>query len=169
MPRLRVSRAVGPQVLPEDRIPLDRLERDTFPPGLRRARSIRTPVVRLSPFISPVILTLNQPTPPRIPRPPQPREVRAPSDTLVPEIHHERAGAVAPARHAPRPVVVVRVVARGVVPLRPHALDVQVRAPALEGARAGLEAPDRGRAGEQGAVGEAARGVHDRGGAVVED
>jgi hypothetical protein len=39
---------------------------------------------------------------------------------------------------------VVLVVAGGVVALGPHALDVEVRAPALEGAGAGLDAADCG-------------------------
>jgi hypothetical protein len=63
---------------------------------------------------------------------------------------------------------VVPVVSGGVVALRPHALDVQVWAPPLEGAGAVLDAPDGGVAIEQGAVGEAGGGVDALGDAVVD-
>ena len=69
------------------------------------------------------------------------------------------------------PVVACRVVA-----LRPHALDVEVWSPALECARALLDAAHCVVAGEEGAVGEAdagvdffSRAVVDYGGFVVAD
>lgn len=60
------------------------------------------------------------------------------------------------------------VVARRVVALRPHALDVEVWSPALERARAFLDASYRVVAGEEGAVGEADAGVDFFGRAVVD-
>ena len=65
---------------------------------------------------------------------------------------------------------------RRVIPLRPHALDIQVRAPALERARAVFDAADCFIAGEEGAIGEAdgwvdalRAAVVDYGGGVVAD
>lgn len=65
---------------------------------------------------------------------------------------------------------------RRVVPLCPHALDIQVRPPALERARAVFDAADCFVAGEEGAIGEADRWVDalriavvDYGGGVVAD
>lgn len=65
---------------------------------------------------------------------------------------------------------------RRVIPLRPHALDIQVRAPALECARAVFDAADCFIAGEEGAIGEAdgwvdalRAAVVDYGGGVVAD
>lgn len=62
----------------------------------------------------------------------------------------------------------VFVVAGDVVALGPHALDVEVWFPALEGGGAGFEAADGVVAGEEGAVGESGRGV-DFGGLAVVD
>lgn len=137
MPRLWIPRPISPQILPKDRIPLNRPERN----------SLFVPLT--------ITLTLQKPTP-RLPyRPPQSRKIRPTPLTLRPQIHHERAEPVPPARKRSRPVIVMPVVAGGIVSLRPHALDVQVRAPALEGARAVFEAADCVVAGEEGAVGEA--------------
>lgn len=63
----------------------------------------------------------------------------------------------------------VPVVSRDVVPLGPHALDVQGRPPALEGAGALLDAADDVVAVEEGAVGEAGGRVDALGDAVVDD
>lgn len=146
MPRLQIPTPIRPQILPKDGIPLHRPKRNPL---------------RL-------ILTLHKPTPLLIPRPPEPRKIRATTRTLVPEIHHERTGTVAAARTRTRPVIVVPVVAGGVVALGPHALDVQVRSPALEGLCAVLEAADGVGAGEEGAVGESGVGVYFFGCAVVD-
>lgn len=48
----------------------------------------------------------------------------------------------------------VPVVAGGVVALGPHALDVEVWTPALEGLCAGFDAPHGVVAGQEGAIGE---------------
>jgi len=155
MPRLRVPRAIRPQVLPEDGVALDGLERDAFVP------------------LPPFLLTLDKPTPLLLlvrRRHPQPREVRAPAGAVRAEVDHEGADAVAAAAvlQRARPVVVVAVVARDVVALRPHALDVQGGPPALEGARALLDAAHDAVAVEQGAVGQAGRRVDAFGDAVVD-
>lgn len=142
MPRLRPPTPIRPQILPEHGIALNRPKRD--PPFLFRR----------------LILTIQKLTPLRIPRLAQPREVRSPAFTPSGKVHHKRAYSVstAPARRA-SPVVVVHVVACYVVSLRPHALDVEVWFPALECARAVLDAPDYVVAGEEGAVGETLRRV----------
>lgn len=148
MPRLRIPRPIGPQILPENRIPLDRSERDAFPGRPRSSFSSVYSV--LVPVTGPVprfqlrffLPTLQKPTPPGIDRHTQAREIRSPTGTVTIEVDHERAGAVAAARDGAGPVIVVLVVAGGVVALGPHALDVQVWAPALEGAGAGLDAAD---------------------------
>jgi len=57
---------------------------------------------------------------------------------------------------------------RRIVPLRPHALDIQVRAPALKSARAVFDAAHRFVAGEQRAVGEPDGRVDAFGVAVVD-
>lgn len=151
MPRLRIPRPISPQILPKDRIPLNRLERNPFHVTLTRT------------------LTLQKPTP-RLPHgPPQPRKIGPTPLTLRPQIHHKRAEPVSAARKRSRPVIVMPVVAGGVVALRPHALDVQMRAPALEGASTIFEAADCVVAGKEGAVGEAYCWVDAFGGAVVDD
>lgn len=129
MPRLGIPTAICPQIHPEDGIPLNRPKRDA-----------RLAVVRLA---------LQKPTPLAPRRHAQPREIRAAARTLVAQIHHERADAVAALRRRPRPVIVVAVVAGRVVALRPHALDVQVWAPALERSRAVFDAADDRVAGEE--------------------
>lgn len=142
MPRLRPPTPIRPHVLPKHRIALNRPKRNPALP-LRR-----------------LILTIQKLTPLGILRLAQPREIRPPTFTPSGEIHHKRAYSVsaAPARRA-RPVVVVHVVACHVVSLRPHALDVEVRLPALERARAVLDAPDYIVAREESAVGETLRHV----------
>lgn len=127
MPRLRIPSPIRPQILPKDRIPFNRLERNPF---LQPSTTTLT------------ILTLQKPTPSPPNRPLQPWKIRAPTLTVRPQIHHERAQPVTPARKRARPVIVMPVVAGGIVALRPHALDVEVRSPALEGAGAVLEAAD---------------------------
>lgn len=59
--------------------------------------------------------------------------------------------------------------ARGVVALSPHALDVEVWAPALECSGAVFQAADCVVSIEEGAVGEAFRGVDTFADAVVDD
>lgn len=171
MPCLGISRPIGPQILPENCISLDRLERDAFPrpSGPRRffsRRCVLGPISHLQRlFIS---MTLQKPTPPPIDRHAQAREIRAPTGTVIIQINHERAGAVAAARDGARPVVVVPVVAGGVVALGPHTLDVQVWMPPLEGARAVLDTPDGVVTVEQGTLGEPRGGVDALGDAVVD-
>lgn len=137
MPCLQIPTSIRPQILPKNRIPLQRPKCNPF---------------RLT-------LTLRKPTPLLILRPLKPRKVRPTTGTLVPEIHHERTGAVAATRTRAHPVIVVPVVAGGVVPLGPHALDVQVWLPALEGLCTVLETADCVGAREESAVGESRIGV----------
>lgn len=63
----------------------------------------------------------------------------------------------------------VSVVARGVVSLCPHALDVEVWSPALEGTRALFQAADSVVSVQEGAVGEAFAWVDALGDAIVDD
>ena len=135
MPRLRNSPSIRPEVLPEYRIPFDRSKRYSF-----------------------IFLTLQKFTPLRsrpgrsILRPVQPRKIRPSPNTIRRQIHHKRTHSVPAPTRRPGPVKVMPVVACRVVALRPHALDVEVRAPALESARAFLDAPHRVVAGEECAV-----------------
>lgn len=89
MPGLRVPGPIGTQILPEDRITLDRFEGDPFPG--RACMSIR-PSSR--PGVIP-ILTLQKPTPLLPRRHPQTREIGTSALAVRPQIHHEGAEAVA--------------------------------------------------------------------------
>lgn len=151
VPRRRMPSAVRAQILPEDGIPLDGLKGDAF-------------VV----VVAVVAIALDKPTPLLGFGPGQSREIRTPSRAVRLEIHHERAHAVRAARRA-RPVVVMLVVARDVVSLSPHALDVQVGPPALEGSRTLLQAPHHIVTLEQRTVGEPCGRVDALGDAIVDD
>lgn len=83
MPRLRIPRPIGAEILPKDGIPLNRLERDPL---------IRTRLPRL------LILTLQKPTP-LLPRwHPQSWKIGPAARTVRPEINHERTETVASSR-----------------------------------------------------------------------
>jgi hypothetical protein len=116
-----------------------------------------------------LILALQKPTPLLPRRHTQTREIGAPARAVRPQIDHEGTQAVPASSERPRPVVVVPVVAGGVVALCPHALDVQVWAPALERAGSVFEAADGVVAVEEGSVGEAFGWVDALGDAVVDD
>lgn len=125
VPCLQIPRPVGPKILPEHRIALDRLERDPF-------------YLLLLPVLS--FVALQEPTPFLPSRHLQPREVRAPALAIRVEIDHKRAQPIPASGQRARPVIMVPVVAGCIVALGPHALDENIRAPALEGARAVLQA-----------------------------
>lgn len=163
MPGLRVPRPIRTQILPKDRITLDRLEGDPFS---RRTRLSLTPDPNPEPCL---ILALQKPTPLLPRRHPQTRKIGAPARTVRPQINHEGAETVSASSERPCPVVVVPVVTGGVVALGPHALDVQVRAPALERAGSLFQAADGVVAVEEGSVGEAFGWVDALGDAVVDD
>lgn len=131
MPRLGIPRPISPQILPKDRIPLNRLERNSF---LLLPTSVFT--------LTLILITLQKPTPSLPHRPSQTRKIRTPTFTVRSQIHHKRAYPVTSARKRPRPVIVMPVMAGGIVALRPHALDVEMWTPALEGAGAVFQAAD---------------------------
>lgn len=156
MPSLRIPCPIRPKILPEYCVTLDRLECDTHIP--------------LLPLPYPIpLLTLQEPAPPLPVRHPQPWKIRPPTLTVRIEIHHKRAKTIPTPRQRPGPVIVVAVVAGGIVALRPHALDVQVRTPALEGAGAVFQTADCVVAVEKGTVGEAFGWVYPFSLAVVDD
>ncbi len=138
MPRLSIPPPILIKVLPIHCIPRHRLERrpGTLPTTLHNP----TPLALALPILS---------------HPLQPRKTRPATHTPVTgDIHHEAADAPpAAGRERDAPVVVVRVVAADGVPLRPDLLDEDVRPPALEGARARLDAADRRRAVQEGLFG----------------
>ena len=142
VPSLWIPCSIRPKVLPKHRIALDRLECDPH--------VIPLPIPVLVP-----LLTLQKLTPLLPNRHPQSREIRPPTFAVRINIHHKRAEAVPTARQRPGPVIVVAIVPRGIVALRPHALDVQIRMPALEAAGAVFQAADCVVAVEEGTVGEA--------------
>lgn len=137
VPSLRDPSSIRPQILPEDRIPFDRLERDSFSLPL-----LTIPVPLTTVLTAIIIIAFQKPAPRPRARPPQSRKIRPPSHTIRRQIHHKRTNPIPASRRRPRPVEMMPVMPRRVVPLRPHALDVQVRAPALEGARAVFDAAD---------------------------
>lgn len=148
MPRLRIPRAIRSQILPEDRIPLDWLKRYPFFLRLR--------------------IALDEPTPLFIQRLAEAREVGAAASAVSFEIDHEGADPIC-TLPVTRPIVVVPVVTRHVVALRPHALDVQEGPPALESARTLLKTSHHVVAVQQRTVGQSDRWVHALGHAVVDD
>lgn len=167
VPCLRITRPIRPQVLPEDGVAFDRLERDP----LSRKFSVCVSATRLLLLtLILLIVTLQESTPFRpIHRHLHPGKVRPAARAVRPQIHHERTDAVAAVRRRTRPVVMVSIVARGVVPLCPHALDVQVRSPALERPRALLDAAHHLIAVQQGPVRQASRRIDFFGDAVEDD
>lgn len=150
MPGFRISCPIRPQILPKHRITLDRLECD--------------PHLRL-----PLPIALQKPTPPLPGRHFQPWEIRAAALAVRIKINHEGAEPVPAPCQRSSPVVVVTVVAGGIVALRPHALDVQVRAPALEGTGAIFQAADCIVTIQEGSVGEAFGWVYSFRLAIVDD
>lgn len=127
MPGLQDARSIWPEILPVDGIPLDGLECDpSMFPGLLTE--------------GPVLFTLQHPTPFLRGWHCHTREVRPATLTVCCQVDHEGALSVTTTSSRPGPVVVVSIVARRVVSLRPHALDEQVGSPALERARAFLDA-----------------------------
>lgn len=168
MPRLRISRSIRSQVLPEDGIAFDGLECNSLRGSGSGSGSmawlaiLRLPSWRGSSSSS-IRRALHKPTPfaegRGTPRHPQPRKVCASTLAVIPQVDHKCAEAVPATGSGSGPVIVVDVVAGGVVALRPHAFNVEVRFPALECGGAGLEASDGVVAGEKSAVGEAAGGI----------
>lgn len=131
MPSLGISRAIRAQILPEDSVALDRLERDS--------PSAPTTVVAAGPcglccifLCGRLLLALEQLAPLLARRSLHAWEVRAASGAVGSEVDHEGADAISAVGSRSCPVVVVTVVAGCIVPLRPHALNVEVRPPALE-------------------------------------
>src|SRR5690242_15222464 len=109
VPTLLVPRPIGTDVLPINRIALDRLKHDAF-------------------LLS---VTLHKPTPLVALRPPHPREMRSTPRTRITQPHHEAADASLVSRHG-TPVIVVSIMAVRAVALRPQFLDKDKRTPALE-------------------------------------
>lgn len=125
-----------------------------------RLRQERNPLHPL-----PQIPTLDKVTPPLIRRPLQQREIRPSPLAIRREVNHEGTHSPRNCRRA-RIVVVVRVMARAVVALRPETLDESVAGPALEGQRSLLDALDRVVAGDAGFFAFADGGVEGLGGAI---
>lgn len=132
MPSLRIAPPVWTQILPKDGIPLDRLECNT----------LRGPSLSVSSVVCefPLRFTLEEPTPLLARGSLHPGEIRAAAGAIRPKIDHEGANSISTVRGRPCPVVVVSVVARGIVPLRPHAFNVEMGSPALERASTLLDA-----------------------------
>ena len=116
MPAFIVSRAVGADVLPVDRITLDRLEHYTFY------------------LLTTIFTTFNEFTPLCSFRPSDPREMCSTSCTFASQPYHEAADSSLASTCA-GPVIVISVMAAWTVALRPQLLYKDEGTPSLEGAR----------------------------------
>jgi len=159
VPSLRDPSSIRPEILPEYRVAFDWFERDPF----CLSSATLAPTVAVA-----VIVALQKPTPRPRPRPVQLREIRPPTNTIRRQIHHKCTNSVPPPGRRTSPVEMMPIMPRRVVPLRPHALDIQVRTPALKSTRAVFDAAHRLVTGEQRAVGKADRRVDALGAAVVD-
>ena len=129
MPRLRIPMPIRSQILPEDRIALNRLKNNA---------TIASPLIVIM-----IIIALDEFTPLATRRFPEPRKLRASAGAIHVYVDHEGRYSVG-AAPPPAPVVVVHVMPGFAVALGAQALDEEVGAPALEGAGAVLDAFDGG-------------------------
>ena len=171
MPRFLIPPSIQPEVLPEHGVSRDRLEHHTLSFGTSGSLLLLSP-------LSLVVVALYKLAPLLVLAPlAQQRELS--STTHQPSTRASLAGRIHPNHHAAhsppsspgrRPVVMVRVVAPGDITLHAQPLHPDLVPPALQGARACLDALDGRRARDQSDRGVADRGiVLDRGASPVRD